>query len=149
VHAVLDHLTAPWLLVLPRLIGWSPCRRRLLAVFGAFGLADALLTDFPGGVLRRIPLPVHLNLEAFAGLQLLLAALTVLRGEPAVQRWAVAVQGLAELTRATATRLPVGPAAWSGRRPGRAESAFCYEPGASGGRPASAWRAAPTWPEGT
>ena len=110
VHAALDHLTAPSLLVLPRVLGWSPRTRRLLAAFGAFGMADALLTDFPGGVLRRIPLPVHLNLEAAGGLQLLLATGTVLRREPVAQRWAVAAQGLAELARAVATRPPVGPA---------------------------------------
>ncbi|MGY1692694.1 alpha/beta fold hydrolase [Geodermatophilus sp. SYSU D01105] len=109
-HAVLDHLTAPSLLVLPRVLGWSPRTRRLLAAFGAFGVADALLTDHPGGVLRRIPLPVHLNLEASGGLQLLAAALTVLRGEPAAQRWAVAAQGVAEVARAAGTRPPAGPA---------------------------------------
>jgi pimeloyl-ACP methyl ester carboxylesterase len=109
-HAALDHLTAPSLLVLPRVLGWSPRTRRLLAAFGAFGVADALLTDHPGGVLRRVPMPVHLDLEASGGLQLLLAAVTVLRGEPATQRWAVAAQGLAELVRATGTRPPTGPA---------------------------------------
>ncbi|MGY1710526.1 alpha/beta fold hydrolase [Geodermatophilus sp. SYSU D00758] len=108
-HAVLDHLTAPALLTVPWLLGWSPRTRRLLGAFGALGLADALLTRYPGGLLRRIPLPVHLNLEASAGLQLLLAAATLLRGEPAGQRAAVAAQGLGELLRATATRPPTGP----------------------------------------
>jgi pimeloyl-ACP methyl ester carboxylesterase len=109
-HAVLDHVTAPSLLVLPRVLGWSPRTRGLLAAFGALGVVDALLTDYPGGVLRRIPLPVHLNLEASGGLQLLGAAVTVLRGEPAAQRWAVAAQGVAELLRAAGTRPPTGPA---------------------------------------
>ncbi len=127
-HAALDHLTAPSLLVLPRVLGWSPRTRRLLAAFGAFGVADALLTDYPGGVLRRIPMPVHLNLEASGGLQLLLAAVTVLRGEPATQRWAVAAQGLAELVRATGRTRPQGRPGWSRRRPRDTEGPlFCYE----------------------
>jgi hypothetical protein len=53
---------------------------------------------------------VHLNLEASAGLQLLTAAATWLRGEPATGRWAVAAQGVYELLRASAAFVPAGPA---------------------------------------
>jgi len=108
-HAVLDYLTAALLVTVPRALGWGPRTRRLLALFGVWGLADSALTDYPGGAVRKIPLPVHLNLEASAGLQLLLASVTLLRGEPAAGRLAVAAQGLYELLRSSLTRIPAGP----------------------------------------
>ncbi|WP_170121219.1 alpha/beta fold hydrolase [Geodermatophilus tzadiensis] len=109
-HAALDVLTTAALLTVPRTRPWGPRTRALLTAFGAAGLADTLLTDHPAGLVRRIPLPVHLNLEASAGLQLLLAAATWLRGEPAAGRRAVAAQGLFELLRAGASYAPAGPA---------------------------------------
>lgn len=109
-HAALDYLTAGALLTVPGLLGWGPRTRALLATFGVWGLVDSVLTDHPGGVRRTIPLPVHLNLEASGGVQLLLAAATVLRGEPSAERRAVALQGALEILRAMATRTPAGPA---------------------------------------
>jgi pimeloyl-ACP methyl ester carboxylesterase len=109
-HAVLDYVTVAALLTVPRALGWGPRTRTLLTAFGMWGLADSLLTDYPGGLLRKVPLPVHLNLEASAGLQLLLASQTMLRGEPAAGRWAVAALGAYEVVRSSLTRLPVGPA---------------------------------------
>jgi pimeloyl-ACP methyl ester carboxylesterase len=110
-HAALDLLgtaaliSVPW--TRPR---WGPRTRALLTGFGVAGLADTLLTDHPAGVLRRLPLPVHLNLEASGGLQLLMAAGTWLRGEPVAGRRAVAAQGAFELLRAAASHAPAGPA---------------------------------------
>ncbi|MGY1604720.1 alpha/beta fold hydrolase [Geodermatophilus sp. SYSU D00815] len=109
-HAVLDLLGTAALLTVPRTRPWGPRTRAVLTGFGAAGLADTLLTDHPAGLLRRLPLPVHLNLEASGGLQLLTAAATWLRGEPPAGRWAVAAQGLFELLRAGASQAPAGPA---------------------------------------
>jgi pimeloyl-ACP methyl ester carboxylesterase len=109
-HAALDVVTTLALLTVPWTRPWGPRTRVLLASSGALGLADTLLTDHPAGLLRVLPLPVHLNLEALAGLQLLTAAATWLRGEPAAGRRAVAVQGLYELLRASSAFTPAGPA---------------------------------------
>jgi hypothetical protein len=109
-HAALDLLSTAALLIVPRTRRWGPRTRALLAAFGAAGLADTLLTDHPAGVLRWVPLPVHLNLEASGGVQLLTAAATWLRGEPAAGRWAVAAQGAYELLRAGVSQVPAGPA---------------------------------------
>ncbi|MGY1812642.1 alpha/beta fold hydrolase [Blastococcus sp. SYSU D00820] len=118
VHAALDvGTTAALLLGAPRMRSWGPRTRALLAGFGAMGLADTLLTDFPAGAVRRVPLPLHLNAEAAAGVQLLLAAATWLRGEPAAGRRAVALQGGLELLRAAVTRVPAGPARLVASRP--------------------------------
>ncbi|MGY1763280.1 alpha/beta fold hydrolase [Geodermatophilus sp. SYSU D00779] len=109
-HAALDLLSTAALLTVPRTRRWGPRTRALLAAFGVAGLADTLLTDHPAGLLRQVPLPVHLNLEASGGLQLLTVAATWLRGEPAAGRWAVAGQGVYELLRAGASYVPAGPA---------------------------------------
>jgi hypothetical protein len=109
-HAALDVVTTLALLTVPWTRPWGPRTRVLLAASGAAGLADTLLTDHPAGLLRTIPLPVHLNLEAAAGLQLLIAAATWLRGEPAAGRWAAAGQGVFELLRASVSFAPAGPA---------------------------------------
>ncbi|SNS97714.1 Pimeloyl-ACP methyl ester carboxylesterase [Geodermatophilus saharensis] len=109
-HAALDVVTTLALLTVPWTRPWGPRTRLLLAASGAAGLADTLLTDHPAGLLRVLPVPVHLNLEASAGLQLLTAAATWLRGEPAAGRWAAAGQGVFELLRAGTSSAPAGPA---------------------------------------
>lgn len=109
-HAALDVVTTLGLLVVPWTRPWGPRTRATLVAAGAGGLADTVLTDHPAGLLRVLPLPVHLNLEAAAGLQLLLAASTWLRGEPAGGRWAAAAQGVYELVRSSAAFVPAGPA---------------------------------------
>ena len=109
-HAALDVLTTVALMTVPWTRPWGPRTRVLLAASGAAGLADTLLTDHPAGLLRVLPLPVHLNLEAMAGLQLLTAAATWLRGEPAAGRWVAAGQGVHELLRAATAFVPAGPA---------------------------------------
>jgi pimeloyl-ACP methyl ester carboxylesterase len=110
VHAALDLVTTVLLLTVPWTRDWGPRTRVLLAAFGAGGLADTLVTDHPAGLVRWLPLPVHLNLEAAGGMQLLTAAATWLRGEPTAGRWAVAAQGVHELLRAGASQAPAGPA---------------------------------------
>ena len=109
-HAVLDVLTTVALVTVPWTRPWGMRTRVLLSAFGVLGLADTLLTDHPAGLLPVLPLPVHLNLEASAGLQLLAAAATWLRGEPAGGRWVVAGQGVYELLRAATAAAPAGPA---------------------------------------
>jgi pimeloyl-ACP methyl ester carboxylesterase len=110
VHAAMDYASAVLLIAVPRALHWGPRTRELLTMFGVLGLADSMMTDYPGGLVQKIPLPVHLNLEASGGLQLLVASLTILRGEPATGRWAVAAQGLMEVFRSSLTRLAAGPA---------------------------------------
>ncbi|HEX2142465.1 MAG TPA: alpha/beta hydrolase, partial [Candidatus Limnocylindria bacterium] len=109
-HAAMDYASAASLIAVPRALHWGPRTRGLLTTFGILGLADSMMTDYPGGLVQRIPLPVHLNLEASGGLQLVLASLTILRGEPAAGRWAVAAQGLLEVLRSSLTRVSAGPA---------------------------------------
>ncbi len=109
VHGVLDYATAGLLLTAPRALGWGSRTRRLLATAGIGATAYSLLTEYELGAVRKLPMPVHLNLDAASGLRLLLAAATRLRGEPAAGRWGTAVIGAFEVLAATVTRPPVGP----------------------------------------
>ncbi|WP_205707138.1 alpha/beta fold hydrolase, partial [Kineococcus vitellinus] len=109
-HGLVDHASALACLLVPSALGWGPRTRALLAGVGLSTAAYSLLTDYERGLVRRIPVPVHLNLDAGTGLQLVLAAATLLRGEPVAGRWATAAFGLFEVTAANATRTPAGPA---------------------------------------
>ena len=77
---------------------------------GASAAAYGLLTDYEWGAVRKIPVPVHLNLDACTGLELLAAAATILHGEPAAGRWTTAALGAYELFAAAATAAPMVPA---------------------------------------
>ncbi|WP_337062565.1 alpha/beta fold hydrolase [Kineococcus sp. G2] len=109
-HGLLDYATAAVCVSVPTLLGWGPRTRALWAGVAVSASAYSLLTDYERGVLRKIPMPVHLNIDAGTGMQLVLAAATVLRGEPAAGRWATAALGLYEIAVANATQKPAGPA---------------------------------------
>ncbi|WP_432505802.1 alpha/beta fold hydrolase [Kineococcus arenarius] len=109
-HGLLDYATSAVCTTLPQVLGWGPRTRALLATVGFSATAYSLLTDYERGVVRKIPLPVHLNIDAGTGVQLVLAAATLLRGEPVAGRWATAGLGLYEIAVANATRKPAGPA---------------------------------------
>jgi pimeloyl-ACP methyl ester carboxylesterase len=110
VHAALDYVTAAGCLVLPRVLGWGPRTRRILGAAGASGLAYSLVTDYSGGSGRKMPLPLHLAIDSASGMELVMASATLLRGEPAAGRWAVAAQGGYEIARSVLTRKAAGPA---------------------------------------
>ncbi|MGY1722046.1 alpha/beta fold hydrolase [Blastococcus sp. SYSU DS0533] len=109
-HAVLDYVSAAALVALPRVFDWGPRTRVVLTAAGVYGAACSLVTDYDLGALKKMPVPVHLNLDSSGGMQLVLASLTVLRGEPAVGRWVAAAQGAYEILRAALTHKPMGPA---------------------------------------
>lgn len=109
-HGMLDYLTAVLCLTLPRAMGWGPRTQKVLAMNGMMAASYSLFTDYELGAVRKIPMPVHLNMDAGGGLQLLLASATTLRGEPPAERLAVAALGLFHLFAASSTQIPMGPA---------------------------------------
>jgi pimeloyl-ACP methyl ester carboxylesterase len=109
-HGVLDYLTAAFCLTVPRAMGWGPRTEKLLAMNGLMATSYSLFTDYELGAARKLPMTVHLNMDAGSGVNLLLAAATTLRGEPAAGRVAVAALGLFHLFAASATQVPMGPA---------------------------------------
>jgi len=71
-HGMMDYLMGALLIVAPWLFGvgrgpaaWIPI------ILGAGALSYSLLTDYELGVIRAIPMPVHLGLDAVSGLFLM------------------------------------------------------------------------------
>ncbi|UEM04373.1 alpha/beta hydrolase [Skermanella rosea] len=109
-HGMLDYATAALCLALPHALACGPRTRKLLTLTAMSASAYSLFTDYELGAVRKIPMTVHLNIDASSGMELLLASATRLRKEPAAGRWAVAALGAFHLFAVAATRLPMGPA---------------------------------------
>ena len=62
-HGVLDYLSVGTLLVLPRLLGWSPKVTTLLTGSAVMTLGASLLTQYELGVCKVLPMPGHLALD--------------------------------------------------------------------------------------
>lgn len=72
VHGVLDYLTGGALLAAPGLLGLQDEPRAALALRLAGGGATiySLLTDYELGLLKVLPMPAHLALDAMSGVLL-------------------------------------------------------------------------------
>jgi hypothetical protein len=103
-HGVLDYLGVPFFLAAPRLLGLDTRRAegRIPLALAAGTLVVAALTDYELGVRRRIPMSVHLALDAGLGL-FFVAAPRFLRLRRRARR-AYRAFGLFELAEALATR---------------------------------------------
>jgi hypothetical protein len=71
VHGVLDYLVALLLIGGPLVHGWHGPAAWVPMALGAATLVYSLCTDYELGVLRRLPMPVHLWLDALSGLLLI------------------------------------------------------------------------------
>jgi hypothetical protein len=109
-HGMLDYATAALCLALPHALECGPRTQRLLTMTAVSAALYSLFTDYELGAIRKIPMTVHLNIDASSGVELLLASATRLRREPAAGRWAVAALGVFHLFAVANTRLPMGPA---------------------------------------
>jgi hypothetical protein len=72
VHGILDYVTGPTLLAAPRLLGLDdvPVSARALHLAGGGAVLYSALTDYEVGILKVIPMPVHLALDAASGVLL-------------------------------------------------------------------------------
>jgi hypothetical protein len=114
-HAALDVLVASFLIALPWIVEIEDVTRaRGWAIGTGAGLAAlALLTRYELGVVPVIPMPVHLVVDALAGIMLLTFALGAATAGAETRVWLVfLLVGLAELG-AAGTTDPVVP---EGRR---------------------------------
>lgn len=73
IHGVLDYAVVLVFLAAPTLLGLTGAAARLSYLLAAVHLSLTLLTDFPMGALRLIPLPVHGGIELAVGPALLAA----------------------------------------------------------------------------
>ncbi|QIN80601.1 hypothetical protein GBA65_01390 [Rubrobacter marinus] len=69
VHGVLDYAASGFNLAVPSIMGLkdSPAASRMPRIVGGAGTVYSLLTDYELGLVRRIPMPVHLALDAAKG----------------------------------------------------------------------------------
>ena len=77
IHALLDYVVSAFVIALPFLFGLDGTPRMLFVALGLFGIAYSLLTAYELGVVKLIPMRLHLLLDiVFIGALLVLAALT-------------------------------------------------------------------------
>jgi hypothetical protein len=101
-HAVEDYLTSSTLPFVARNSNISPKTRRVFDTFAAVAGAQSMMTDYEGGMLRVLPMRVHLASDALIGVGLL--ALAVLSpNQPKADRWALAGLGMFSLVSALMT----------------------------------------------
>lgn len=69
VHGVIDYLTGGALLAAPSLLGLKeePRAARVLRLAGAGAAVYSLMTDYELGVVKVLPTPAHLALDAASG----------------------------------------------------------------------------------
>jgi SPW repeat len=75
IHGVLDYLVGAFLAASPWLLGFARggAETWVPVVLGLGAIVYSLLTDYELGVVRRIPMPVHLALDAGSGVLLALS----------------------------------------------------------------------------
>lgn len=71
-HAVLDYLSVAALVAMPLALGLSGSPRTVLLTAALVILTYSLITDYPLGALRVLPLGMHLMIDAGTGLVLIL-----------------------------------------------------------------------------
>ncbi|HWH40470.1 MAG TPA: hypothetical protein VNU21_11570 [Usitatibacter sp.] len=77
IHAALDYLSVLVLVLAPTLFGLNDVAATGAYALAAIHLALTLLTDFPGGVMKVVPLRVHGAVEIVVGVLLVLAPLVI------------------------------------------------------------------------
>jgi len=106
-HGAIDYLTGAGLLAAPALLGISdvPAAARVLRAAGLAATAYSLLTDYKFGLVRVIPMPAHLAMDAASGA--LMAAspwLFGFAGRGPRYRWPHVVMGLSEVLAALTSK---------------------------------------------
>ncbi len=78
IHGVLDYITAPTLVVLPRLLKWNSKLTTFLSVAGLGTLAYSLVTRYELSILKLLPMKGHLTLDFMNGATLAAAPFLLL-----------------------------------------------------------------------
>lgn len=99
VHAMEDYLTSTTVPYTARKLGVMPSTRRILDSVAAVAGTQSMITDYEGGLIRVLPMRVHLASDVLMGLGLIAIA-TLMRRQPTVDRLFLA--GVGAFTAATA-----------------------------------------------
>lgn len=103
-HGSIDYLWSVALLLSPWLVGFAGDRVAFWTalVLAVGGIGYSLLTDYELGLVKVIPVPVHLILDAIAGFGLVAIAWTVVEAGPA--RSTLSLFGIVALIASLITR---------------------------------------------
>jgi hypothetical protein len=118
IHGILDYLMGIVLIALPWVLGLNEggLQTWLPVVLGAGVIVYSLLTDYELGVVKTIPMPVHLGLDIAGGLLLAVSPWLFRFADEA--RVPYVVLGLFEVVAALVTQtVPVGETGPGARRP--------------------------------
>jgi hypothetical protein len=104
VHGIVDYATGALLLVSPYLFGFSGDRTAttIALIFGLGAVAYSVLTDYELGVIRLLPMVVHVGLDALAGG--ILALLPIVVSMDGRAAWIFGLVGLFSLAMGFLTR---------------------------------------------
>ncbi len=109
-HGILDYVTAPTLLALPRMMGWSKTVTSLLTGAGVGVLSYSVMTRYELGLLKVLPMKAHLAIDMASGGMLALSPLMLKKRERDVATTATLIGlGLYEIAAAllTQTQSPI------------------------------------------
>ena len=104
VHGVLDYLTGALLIAAPYLLGFADgtAAQWVPMILGAGAILYSLFTNYETGLIKLLPMPVHLMLDLGSGI--LLAASPWLFGFADRVYWPHLIVGLFEIVAAVTTR---------------------------------------------
>ena len=103
-HGVLDYVVGALLIVVPYILGFADgtAAQWVPQVLGLVAIGGALMTDYELGVMRVIPMPVHLGIDVASGV--LLAVSPWLFGFSDRVFWPHLVVGIMEIGAGLMTR---------------------------------------------
>jgi short subunit fatty acids transporter len=103
-HGIVDYLAVATLLALPRLLSWSDTTTNLLTIVAVMALVYSLLTRYELGLMRVLPVKVHLALDFMAGVLLCSAPLWLARDVSSSEKTGLIILGVFEIGAALMTR---------------------------------------------
>ncbi len=110
VHAVVDYVTGPTLVALPALLGFEGTPAVALRAAGAGVLAQSALTRYELGLIRVLPMPAHLAVDAATGAAL--AVVGAVAGGSGRARAATIGAGVMEIAAALTTQTSPPKRTW-------------------------------------
>jgi hypothetical protein len=77
IHGLIDYLSVVFLLISPTLFGFTGVVALFTYALGAVHLLLTILTNYPLGIVRVIPVTVHASIELLVGVALIILAYTL------------------------------------------------------------------------
>ena len=80
-HAIIDYIVVVVLLASPTFFGFTGLLAQFTYALGIIHLLLTLLTNFSGGIIKLIPLPLHGLIEFVVGVVLIILAFTLFKDD--------------------------------------------------------------------